>query len=160
MNEAEFQDTVVDLAHAHKWLVAHFRTAKVGDRYATAVGYDGAGFPDLVLAHPTKGVIFAELKSRTGKMAPRQKVWTDTLWRAGADVFIWRPDDLDDIAQVLARGLPGRQGGVFDQCPGCGDPVRVSPVDPYAPVPWCSDECAPVDLFDDGDRLRERREGL
>jgi len=101
--EEAFQKQVIDLAHLHGWLVAHFRTAKVqtkqGVRYMTPVGADGKGFPDLVLVR--ERVIYAELKAKTGRLRPDQVVWMDKLLDAGAAWYLWRPQDLDDINQIL-----------------------------------------------------------
>jgi hypothetical protein len=62
-----------------------------------------AGFPDLVLAHNTRGVLFAELKSDIGRVSTLQKAWHETLSAAGAEVHVWRPKDLQDISTRLAR---------------------------------------------------------
>lgn len=59
------------------------------------------GFPDLVLLRPPR-LIFAELKSETGKTRPDQDAWLDTLRELpGAEVFLWRPTDIEQIAEVL-----------------------------------------------------------
>ena len=67
------------------------------------------GFPDRTLARDR--VIFAELKRElTGKKSedanrvpsPAQIEWLDRLARAGAEVYLWRPSDLDEIARVLS----------------------------------------------------------
>ena len=104
-SEAAFQIEVVALATTFGWMVSHQRPAKVGDRWMTAITGD-VGFPDLVLAHPTKGVIYAELKSRTGKLAPAQAKWRDALQGAGAEWYLWRPDDLKPIMRRLSKAGP------------------------------------------------------
>jgi hypothetical protein len=105
MTEAEWQDNVVELAHFYGWVVAHFRNSRVGDRHMTATAYDGAGFPDLVLAHPDKGVIFAELKSPKGRVSSKQTAWLDTLERSGSRAVVWRPSDLANVHRLLRRGV-------------------------------------------------------
>lgn len=109
MTESEFQDNVVDLAHIHGWRVFHARNAKVGDKHMTPIQYDGKGFPDLVLAHPDKGVIYAELKSTKGRLSKAQNEWLDVLEEATdeAQVFVWRPEDIQAIHRVLRRGTRG-----------------------------------------------------
>lgn len=101
MTEAAFQNQVIQLARMYGWLVQHSRPAQLpSGKWATPIqGY--AGFPDLVLAHP-RGVIFAELKSATGRIRPEQERWLETLMSAGAEVYVWRPEDLPLIALRLA----------------------------------------------------------
>jgi len=61
-----------------------------------------AGFPDLVLANPDqKRVIFAELKREKGKVTEHQKQWLDALKACGQTVFVWRPADIEAIAEIL-----------------------------------------------------------
>ena len=52
-----------------------------------------SGFPDDVLVGP-HGVLFRELKTERGPVAPRQKVIHTLLVMAGADFAVWRPRDL------------------------------------------------------------------
>ena len=61
-----------------------------------------AGFPDLVLANSEqKKVIFAELKREKGKVTPEQKEWLDALKACGQTVYVWRPGDIEAIAEIL-----------------------------------------------------------
>jgi hypothetical protein len=100
-SEAAFQRQVIDLARTYGWIVHHTFPAKVGDAYMTPV-QGQAGFPDLVLAHHRKGVLFVELKTQTGRLSAKQQLWRDTLIDAGASWHVWRPDDLPLIAKRLA----------------------------------------------------------
>lgn len=60
-----------------------------------------AGFPDEVLVKPPR-VIFAELKTESGKPTRDQQAWLDKLRECPAvEVYVWRPSDLDDIALIL-----------------------------------------------------------
>jgi len=61
----------------------------------------GPGFPDLVLAHPKGRLIFAELKSQRGAIREAQAHWLEILDQQGREVYLWRPSDMDDIAQIL-----------------------------------------------------------
>jgi len=64
------------------------------------------GFPDLVLCNPEqKRVIFAELKTNKGKVTPYQQEWLDALDGAGAEVYLWRPGDIEGIAEILRAPL-------------------------------------------------------
>jgi hypothetical protein len=101
VTEVELQRAVIQLANLGGWRVAHFRPAQTAHGWRTPVAADGMGFPDLVLAHPTRGVIFAELKAQRGKTSPEQDAWLDCLTTAGADTALWRPSDLPRIAEEL-----------------------------------------------------------
>jgi hypothetical protein len=99
VTEAQWQTTVLQIARLRGWRVAHFRPARTERGWRTPVAADGAGFPDLVLIRDR--VVFAELKSRTGRVSPGQHVWLDALEHAGAEAYIWRPSDLDEVQAVL-----------------------------------------------------------
>jgi len=60
-----------------------------------------AGFPDEVLAR--ERVIYVELKTMLGKLAPLQEEWLQWLRAAGQEVYVWRPSDRQEMAEVLAR---------------------------------------------------------
>lgn len=60
-----------------------------------------SGFPDRVLVR--ERVIFAELKREKGVPTPAQVDWLNGLAAAGAEVYLWRPSDLDEIGLILSR---------------------------------------------------------
>ncbi len=60
-----------------------------------------SGFPDRVLVR--ERVIFAELKREKGIVSANQTEWLNGLALAGAEVYLWRPSDLDEIAQILSK---------------------------------------------------------
>jgi len=94
MTEADLQEAVIDCAHLFGWRVAHFRPALTrSGRWATPVAADGAGWPDLSLAHPSGRVRFAELKSARGVVTPDQAAWLGLLRGAGLEAQVWRPED-------------------------------------------------------------------
>jgi hypothetical protein len=65
-----------------------------------------SGFPDRVLVR--ERIIFVELKSETNRPTAEQKRWLTGLANAGAEVYLWRPTDLDEAASVLNfRSLHG-----------------------------------------------------
>lgn len=105
-NETELQQRVLDLAATFGWLTAHFRPARTKSGWATPVGGDGKGFPDLVLVPPPgRGrVIYRELKSRGAKLTPEQEVWRDRLLDAGEDWAVWYPVDWPAIVDQLTFG--------------------------------------------------------
>lgn len=90
LSEREFQKRVTDLCD---WLGLRWYHSHDSRR-------DPAGFPDLVIVGPG-GVVFAELKSQKGRVRPEQFAWKDDLDRAGANAYIWRPDDWSQIQRTL-----------------------------------------------------------
>ena len=61
-----------------------------------------SGFPDLVLAQPDEGrLVYAELKSDNGRLTTTQVEWIEALRACGQEVYIWRPDDITEIARLL-----------------------------------------------------------
>lgn len=102
-SERGFQDAVIEAARLFGWMVMHTRPARTRKGWVTPITGD-PGFPDLVLA---KGgfVIFAELKSRTGRMSADQEEWIKalTVQEEGADhiAVVWRPEDWDRILVTL-----------------------------------------------------------
>ena len=64
-----------------------------------------AGFPDCVFIRDGT-VIFAELKAEKGKLSDAQEEWIADLERVaqcslGVQVYVWRPKNIEDIAEVL-----------------------------------------------------------
>jgi hypothetical protein len=97
MTEAQFQQIVLDLANMSRWMTYHTHDSRKSHK----------GFPDLTLVRPPR-VIFAELKGdgAYGKrgLTREQAVWVDALQACpGVEAYVWRPDDLNDIATILAR---------------------------------------------------------
>lgn len=70
-------------------------------RWVTGIAADGKGWVDLTLVR--ERVIFAELKSGTGKLNPDQEAWLARLRAAGQEVYEWRDTDYDDIVRILRR---------------------------------------------------------
>lgn len=112
MTEREWQSKIVMLAKSCGWRVSHFRPARTADGgWRTAVQYDGAGFPDLVMVHATRGLIyFVELKSEDGRMSAAQWDWLQEIELAARDTdsqvrgMVWRPSDWPKVAEMLAGG--------------------------------------------------------
>ena len=75
MPEKTLQATVMEMAKVFGWLAYH-----VLDSRKTP-----PGFPDCVLVHPDRGILWRELKTAAGKVTPDQRKWLDTLTAAGAD---------------------------------------------------------------------------
>lgn len=103
ISESALQSAVIELAHMEGWLVHHTRPVQIRPgRWATPIQGD-AGFPDLVLTHPTRGTIFAELKTTVGRLSEQQKEWIERLQASGLEAHVWRPRDIRDIRIRLGR---------------------------------------------------------
>lgn len=98
--EKILQDKVIQLARMNGFRVQHSRPVQQKDgRWLTAIQGD-AGFPDLVLAHPTRGVLFLELKSDAGVLAPGQVAWRQAL-EPHSEWWLIREADLPKLAKRL-----------------------------------------------------------
>lgn len=58
------------------------------------------GFPDLTLVKGSM-LVFAELKTETGRVAHEQKEWLAMLEATGATVFVWRPSMWREVEKFL-----------------------------------------------------------
>lgn len=100
LREDAWQDQVIEVAQLLRWRVAHFRPAKTAQGWRTPVQADGAGFPDLVLVRGPR-LIFAELKSDSGRVRPDQQEWLERLAGTSAEVYVWRPADVKEMLNAL-----------------------------------------------------------
>lgn len=100
-SEKLFQDKVLTIAHMNGWMSFHPTPSQVRPGVWRS---DGKGFPDLVLAHPERGLIFAELKTERGKATREQIAWARAI-APHAECYLWRPNQLDLIADRLGRAL-------------------------------------------------------
>lgn len=91
VSEKEFMAEVVRLAKSLGWRVYHTRDSRRSE----------AGFPDLVLVR--ERVIFAELKTATGRLTAAQANWLDAIRETGTSAYEWRPADMAEIVSVLSR---------------------------------------------------------
>ena len=60
-----------------------------------------AGYPDRTLVKDR--IVFAELKRHKAKPTDLQVEWLDRLARAGGEVYLWRPTDLDEVTRIMGR---------------------------------------------------------
>lgn len=102
--EALLQAKVVQLAKMNGFRVHHARAVQQANgRWLTAIQGD-PGFVDLVLAHPSRGVLMCELKSDTGKLTPGQVAWQHSL-APHVEYWLVREQDLERLARRLG-GMP------------------------------------------------------
>lgn len=98
VSEAEFQARVVAFAESRRWWCWHDTDSRK----------NRAGLPDLIMIRG--GVlVFAELKSKGGRVRPAQAVVLGLLRVVAAAsggavrVFTWRPADWAEIERVLGE---------------------------------------------------------
>lgn len=130
LSEHGWQAQVIALARLYGWLVYHApdnRPAGRTGRPQRLAAPEGRGFPDLVLVRGPR-LVFAELKTRTGRLGPGQREWLDALEAVGTSVaaarhalelvagaeppvheasveaYLWRPADLEAVHEALGRG--------------------------------------------------------
>lgn len=93
ISERDFQAQVLQLARLTGWRVYHTHDSR----------RSAPGFPDLVLVRPPM-VVFAELKSKGGKLRPEQREWLEALGRCGSvEVRLWRPQDFGEMERTLCK---------------------------------------------------------
>jgi hypothetical protein len=91
VSEREFMAQIMQLAQLYKWKVYHTHDSRRSQ----------AGWPDLALLRGNR-LICAELKSAKGRLTLEQKVWLEALGNVpGVEVYCWRPDDWEEIVEVL-----------------------------------------------------------
>jgi hypothetical protein len=91
LTEREWSAQVYELCHLLRYRRYHTYRSK----------HSPAGFPDETLVR--ERVVFLELKTdaKTSRCSPAQKDWLRALLAAGAEAYVCRPSDWDDLAQVL-----------------------------------------------------------
>tara|TARA_R110000822_G_scaffold173141_1_gene312745 strand:+ start:549 stop:893 length:345 start_codon:yes stop_codon:yes gene_type:complete len=111
MNEAEFEQVIVDTAHVFGWKVVGHRPMRTKHGWATGWKYDGTGWPDLTLIHADRGILIAaELKTETGRLSTEQIEWGQTLETLETNTdsrlryYVWRPKNWDAILALLSAG--------------------------------------------------------
>jgi len=95
--EKHFQAQVVELARLSGWLCYHTHDSR----------RSVAGFPDLVLVR-VPVVLFAELKSESGRVRAGQGQWLEALGDSeSVEARLWRPSDWPEIEEALRRRQRG-----------------------------------------------------
>lgn len=99
LTEAQLSGLVVELARLGGWRRYH----TFNSRRSTH------GFPDWVFVKGGR-MIAAELKSEIGRPTDDQVAWLDALSEVpGVEVYLWKPSDFDEIAEVLTGRKPRKE---------------------------------------------------
>jgi hypothetical protein len=107
ISEAAFMAQIKAIAFTYGWMTHHSQPSMTRTgRYITT---GSAGFPDLVLAHPEKGFLLAEIKTDIGRVSAQQIEWLKCC-DPHIECYIWRPRDLPEITARLARKIDRRSG--------------------------------------------------
>ena len=102
MSEQVWQQQFVQLAGYLGWKHLHVRRSLGrGRKWVTATNIDG--WPDLHLWHEgTQRTIYVELKSEAGRLRPQQIEVLGSLTRAGQEVYVLKPSDLELARRILS----------------------------------------------------------
>lgn len=97
--EHEFKDWIVKVARARGWMVNHvWKTRNDRGIWITTCA---AGWPDLTCVRDGR-IVFIEVKSRRGRVEPKQDEWLDALAAIPcAEVWIVDARQWRDVAVVL-----------------------------------------------------------
>jgi hypothetical protein len=98
VTERRFLQKVIDLARLYKWRVYHTYDSRGSER----------GFPDLLMVREHR-LVFAELKTTTGRVSKPQREWLEALSGVPhVETYIFRPED-DEAIQRLLKPEPKPQ---------------------------------------------------
>jgi len=93
ITETDLREEIRVLASLYGWTFNFTHNSK----------HSPAGDLDLRLVKPPRYIV-AELKSEKGKMTPTQREMFALLEQCpGVEVYIWRPSQLQQIADLLAQ---------------------------------------------------------
>jgi hypothetical protein len=101
LTEAQFSQLVGEVARLGSWRKYHTFNSR----------RSAHGFPDLVLIRAPR-LIFAELKTESGKTTAEQDVWLEALralegpTKGLVQTYVWRPHDFDSIVETLTGRRP------------------------------------------------------
>jgi hypothetical protein len=108
--ENEFANWVKQIADVYGWDGIHIRWSQgvlesvhTLRRHGWSEAY---GLPDWLFWHEQREQSFwAELKSWSGRVSREQKRQIPSMRRGGLTVFIWKPQDEEEIERVFRDGL-------------------------------------------------------
>ena len=100
MLEKDFALQLEYLLDLYGWKWTHFRPAmRQSGTWSTPLSGD-KGFPDYIAVRVPR-IIFAEIKSSTGRATREQLSWLDDLGESGAESYLWHPEDFPRIQETL-----------------------------------------------------------
>ena len=98
--EAEFQETVIEMARALGWRVHAERPASSKGKWSTPIQGD-PGYPDLCLVRDGH-LVYIECKSQRGILSQAQGDWlADLAQIPGVTALMLRPSDMERIKELL-----------------------------------------------------------
>lgn len=111
-SEADFQDSVIELAQRTGWLVFHLndqllREAVKSGRLDALTGIKS--FPDTICVHPELGKLaILECKTETGRVESGQLAWIDGFARVFFEIACGVVPELRATGPSLVGLFPGR----------------------------------------------------
>ncbi len=93
-------EAVVRLAQASNWLAVHFLPGIMpnGDWRTPFIG--DSGFPDVIAVRGGR-LLVVENKHGRNKVEDHQRKWLVALEEAGAEMKVWRAEDMAEIRETL-----------------------------------------------------------
>lgn len=103
------QESVKEAAETLGWKYAHFNDARRQVRRQSGHSFtigdkDAKGFPDTTLCRGGE-IVFVECKRELKDPEPEQEEWLRALAASGAEVWVVRPSNLQELIERLARRL-------------------------------------------------------
>ena len=93
VTEKQLQSDIIRIAKRCGWKVYHTHDSRRSE----------FGYPDLTMVRHGR-LIFAEIKRELGKPTLEQSRWLEALSMVpGTEVYIWRPQDIQEIEGVLSK---------------------------------------------------------
>jgi len=100
VREADFAVQIEHLLDLFGWMWTHFEPAvRQSGRWATPLRGD-KGLPDYVAVRRGR-LLFIEIKGTGGRLTLGQSAWLEQLRHAGAETFVWWPDDVLVAKEIL-----------------------------------------------------------
>lgn len=98
VTERQFQRQVEGFLNLYGWRFYHAPDNVPRNGHAAKIT---PGFPDLCAVRGRR-MLYAELKREAGRTTADQDAWLADLAVAGAETYVWRPRDLEQIRATLA----------------------------------------------------------
>ena len=112
--EEDFSRWVRSVAWRNNWHGLHIRWSQGVLQSVHSVRRDGwseaYGLPDWFWWSPERGQHFwSELKSWEGRLSKEQVATISDLRDAGETVFVWRPQDEEEVERTFRNGIGGNE---------------------------------------------------